>query len=183
MLADGAFRGLLADPEARRAIRASLGERPARGRLTMVAPDEPGESFVLCGTVRDGSGRPITGAVVSLYQTDAAGWYSAGSTSGENPRLSGRVATDRNGRYRIRTVVPGHYADATNSPAHVHMDVRAAGFRAFGGHRASVYFADDPALVGANRAEIESDGCAILPRRKNAEGVTLCVHDVTLYRE
>ncbi len=63
------------------------------------------------------------------------------------------------------------------------MEVRAAGFRAFGGHRASVYFDDDPALAGAYRAEIESDGCAIRPRRKNAEGITLCVHDVTLHRE
>jgi protocatechuate 3,4-dioxygenase beta subunit len=89
------------------------------------------------------------------------------------------VTSDRNGRYRVRTIVPGHYA-GMGGPAHVHMSIRAAGFRLRSGHMASVFFADDPELKGPDRAEIEADGCAILPRTKNAEGVTLCVHDMTL---
>jgi hypothetical protein len=45
-----------------------------------------------------------------------------------------------------------------------------------------VYFEDDPNLRGAALREIRGDGCAILARRPNAEGVDLCVHDVVLRR-
>ena len=149
----------------------------------MVAPDEPGEPFVLSGTIRDPEGRPIPRALVSLYQTDDAGWYAPGSTSGGNARLFGRVVTDDAGRWRVRTVLPGYYADSHGGLRHVHIGFRAAGFRPFEGHRASVYFADDPNLVGANLAEIRGDGCAILERRANAEGVTSVVYPVVLEPE
>ncbi len=180
VLADESFRGLLADAGARLRLRRILADRPARGFLRMVAPEEPGEPFVLCGTVRAAGGQPIAGALVSLYHTDDAGWYSEGSTQGEDVRLFGAVRTDRNGRYRIRSVVPGRYAPDHLGPAHVHIGFRAEGFRPHEGHQASLYFQDDPTLVGENLEEISGDGCAILPRRKNAEGVTTCVYDVEL---
>jgi len=144
--------------------------------------DGAGEGLVIWGTVRDGEGQPIPGAVVSLYHTDAAGYYSPGSTSGENSRLFGRVATDRAGRYRIRTVMPGHYADSGGVPLHVHMGTQAKGYRAAEGHPASLYFANDPALKGANLEEIRSDGCAIREVEENAEEVRLVVHDIVLER-
>jgi peroxiredoxin len=75
-VADPAFRPLLADAAARKRMAALLEARPARGELCMVAPDEPGTPFVLAGTVRDEEGEPIAGAVIALYHTDAAGWYS-----------------------------------------------------------------------------------------------------------
>ena len=183
VVADGAFADLVNDGEARRRLRALLGERPARGRLSMVRPGEPGEALVLSGTVRSAAGDPIQGAVVSLYHTDAAGWYKPGSIEGDNARLFGRVATDAKGRYRIRTIVPGYYANTRGGLIHVHMGTEAEGFRAHGGHRASVYFDDDPNLTGANRAEIVGDGCAIRARTENAEGVVLCVHDIRLTPE
>ena len=184
LVADPAFRDLLADEEARTRVKALLRDRPARGSLTMVAPDEPGEPLVLFGRVTDPAGSPIAGAVVSLYHTDAAGWYSAGRTSAENVRLFGRVATDRDGRYRVRTVLPGHYADSGGGvPLHLHMDTTADGFQPAAGHRASVYFESDPALRGAALEEIRGDGCAIRTLGRNAEGVLLCVHDITLVPE
>lgn len=183
ILSDAAFAPVLARAELRERVREELAGRPAHGRVAIVSGAEPGEPLVLCGTVRDGRGEPVPGALVSLYQTDAAGWYSAGSTSGRNARLFGRVRTDGRGRYRVRTIVPGHYADAPDSPAHVHMGFSARGFRAFGGHRASVYFADDPALVGANLEEIRSDGCAIVTPGRTPEGVRLVLRDAVLERE
>jgi len=178
-VADPAFRSLLADFEARRKLRALLDKQPARGELVMVAPDEKGTPFVLAGTVSNEDGEPIAGAVIALYHTDDAGWYSAGSVEGNNPRLFGRVTSDANGRWRVRTIVPGHY-NGVGGPMHVHMSIRAEGYRAKTGHPASVFFADDPELVGEAKQEIKGDGCAILPRTKNAEGVALIVHDVTL---
>ena len=183
ILADARFRPLLARAEARDALRRLLGDRPPRGAARIVAPDEPGEPFVLAGTVRDAEGQPIPDAVVSLYQTDDAGWYAPGSTSGENPRLFGRVITDGHGNWRVRTIVPGYYADSHAGLRHFHIGFRAPGYRPFEGHRASVYFADDPNLVGANLDEIRSDGCAILARAPNAEGIQRSVYRVTLESE
>ncbi len=180
VLADESFRGLLADAEARASLRRMLADRPARGSLRMTAPGEPGEPFVLCGTVRAPGGQPIAGALISLFQTDDAGWYKENSTEGENARLFGLVTTDRDGSFRIRSIVPARYAPDHDSPAHVHIGFRAEGFRPHEGHRASVFFQDDPTLVGEHRDEIAGDGCAILPRVKNAEGVTTCVYDVVL---
>lgn len=182
VVADDAFAPLLAQADPRLGIRAALSE-PARGSLTMISPAEPGSGLVIAGVVSDEQGEPIPGAVVALYHTDAAGYYSPGSTSGENARLFGSVATDRSGRYRIRTVMPGHYADSPGVPLHLHMGTRAEGFRAAEGHRASVYFENDPALIGANLEEIRSDGCVILPLAENAEGVALAVHDIVLRSE
>jgi len=182
-VADPAFRGLLADDPSRRALAERLGRHPPSGRLTMVAPAEPGEPFVVCGTVRDPAGRPIPGAEVRLYHTDAAGWYAPGSTRGENPRLFGRVLADARGRYRVRTILPAPYATSPSGAIHVHMGFRAEGHRTRSGHPASLFFDDDPNLVGAEREEIEGDGCAILRRTRNAEGVTLCVYDVELAAE
>ncbi len=185
-VADPAFRELLLDAASRRALAELLGRHPPRGRLTMVAPDEPGEAFVLCGTVRDERGQPMRDVLVELYHTDDAGWYSPGSTRGENPRLFGRVRTDRAGRYRVRTVLPAPYATGPggvlepDGAIHVHMAFRAEGYRMPQGRRASLFFADDPRLAGATRKEIEGDGNAILPRTRNAEGTVLCVYDLEL---
>ena len=46
-----------------------------------------------------------------------------------------------------------------------------------------MYLAGDRYLCGAFLAEIESDGCAILRRRPNAEGVAFVVHDMLLRRD
>lgn len=184
VLADARFGDLLRADERRERVRALLGERPARRSLRIVAPDEPGQPLVLSGTVRDPDGRPVPRALVSLYQTDDAGWYAPGSSSGRNARLFGRVVGDDAGRWRVRTVVPGYYADSDgNGLRHVHIGFRAEGYEPFEGHRASLYFRDDPNLVGDNLAEIRSDGCAILERRPNAEGVTSVVYPVVLERE
>ncbi len=181
VLSDPAFRPLLDQDAARSRLRDLLRARPARGVLRMVAPDEPGTPLVLAGTVSNEDGRPIAGARVALYHTDAAGWYSAGTTDSDNPRLFGFVETGEEGRYRIRTVVPGAYADS-GGPMHVHIGYRADGYRAHEGHRASVYFAHDPALVGPALAEIRGDGCTIAELERNAEGVALVVNDVVLRR-
>lgn len=184
-LSDPSFQGLLRDDAARASLRARLDPRPALGELVLVTPGEEGEPFVLSGTVRDSSGSAVPGAIVSLYQTDAAGWYAPGTTEAQNPRLFGSLRTDSQGRYRIRTVLPGYYADAPPSEGlrHIHFDVRADGFRPNTGHRASIYFEDDPNLVGDSLLEIQGDGCAIRPRATNAEGSILCLHDVELRRE
>lgn len=183
MLRDPAFGAMLRSDEHRMDVARLLRDHPATGRVAIVTPDEPGEPMVILGTVRDEAGEPVAGALIRVFHTDAAGWYVPGTTNSQNPRLFGWLRTDQQGRYRVRTIMPGAYADAASMPMHVHFEVRAEGFEPVGGVRGSVYFDDDPRLDAANRSEAMSDGSAIRTRERNAEGVTLVRHDIVLTRK
>ncbi|MEU0946253.1 catechol 1,2-dioxygenase [Streptomyces canus] len=86
-----------------------------------MAPDEPGETLLVSGTVRSTSGKPLPGAVIDLWQTTADGRYAgltpeqAGPLEGldvvdfDLPKyhLRGKIVADAEGHYEYRTVLPG----------------------------------------------------------------------------
>ena len=119
--------------------------------LTLVTAQEPGTPLHVAGVVRDRGGKPIAGATVHVYQTDASGRYTPDKPMDEpHARLSGMVTTDVEGRFEVHTIRPGGYPQAVrlggvdrHIPAHIHMDVSAAGHA---GRQAQVVFADDPLL-------------------------------------
>jgi protocatechuate 3,4-dioxygenase alpha subunit len=80
--------------------------------LTRVAGrDAPalGRRIELSGTVTDGRNKPAVNVILELSQADHAGRF--GSDRGRDPGFAGwgRTATDREGRYRFVTVMPGPY--------------------------------------------------------------------------
>lgn len=106
-------------------------------------PDEPGDPTVFYGRVTDVEGDPIAGANLDVWQADAQGCYSGFSPGPPEGNLRGQVRADGDGRYEVRTVIPGPYtipldgptgkmtAAAGSSPwrpAHVHLIVSADGF-------------------------------------------------------
>jgi protocatechuate 3,4-dioxygenase beta subunit len=123
-----------------------------------IAPlNEPGRKIKVVGTARDKDGRPVAGALVYLYQTDARGWYAADAphillNEGDfrHARLFGYVKTDNNGRFELHTIKPAGYPQS-DLPAHIHIHVTADGFQAY---EAEFLFADDERLKGEtlNRA-------------------------------
>jgi protocatechuate 3,4-dioxygenase beta subunit len=125
---------------------------PGGSFLTLAAPGEPGERLSISGTVVDHSGRPVAGAGLHVYQTDASGRYTPERPMDEpHARLSGRIRTDEGGRFELRTIRPGGYAEPVRLgdrkrkiPAHIHIDVTAAGHAE---RRVQVVFADDPRLA------------------------------------
>ncbi len=86
---------------------------PFRERLCPA--DEPGEPLVLSGAVTAlPSCRPVGGAVLDVWQTNARGLYSnmLGLGNPAHPKtfhLRGCVRTDGDGQYRLFSIVPGHY--------------------------------------------------------------------------
>ncbi|MBX3188184.1 MAG: hypothetical protein KF819_14275 [Labilithrix sp.] len=61
---------------------------------------------------------------------------------GDRFLLRGRVRTDAEGRYAIRTIMPGRYLNGRQyRPAHVHVKLRAAGFAPL---TTQLYFPGDP---------------------------------------
>ena len=90
------------------------GEAPLRpdGDLFDGEP-EPGTPILhLSGTVTDAAtGVPLPGAIVDVWQADHEGHYDLNGLE-----LFGKVPTDAQGRYRLRTAVPKDYSDHDHDP-------------------------------------------------------------------
>lgn len=87
---------------------------PARNDIRDNAPGIP---ITLSGYVMDSNCNPIAGAWIDFWQADASGNYD-----NQGFRLRGHQFTDTNGRYELKTVIPGEYPGRT---PHIHAKVRA----------------------------------------------------------
>lgn len=107
----------------------SIHEAPASAPSTgQVSPrGEPGQPITVSGTVVDGSGAPIAGASLYVYQTDQEGYYGVKPASdNRNPRLKLFLRSDVKGAFSFTTVKPGSYP-GSRVPAHIHFEVAAPG--------------------------------------------------------
>ncbi len=86
----------------------------------------------------------LSGVELDVWQANANGHYDNDGTMnlGGKLLLRGRVRTDGDGRYRLRTIVPGRYLNgAQYRPAHVHVKLRG---KALAPLTTQLYFPDDP---------------------------------------
>lgn len=91
----------------------------------MAGPKEKGRRMVVEGVVTGADGKPVAGAVVYAYQTDADGYYTREQSSND-VRLCGLMKTGADGRYRFHSVKPGSYPGSTIA-AHIHYVVSGEG--------------------------------------------------------
>ena len=106
--------------------------------LTRQHEGEPlGERIIVHGRVLDEGGRPIRGALVEVWQANAAGRYRHqvdDHPAPLDPNFSGggRVLTGDDGGFRFVTVKPGAYPWGNHEnawrPAHIHYSVFGRGF-------------------------------------------------------
>ena len=83
-----------------------------------------GESAWLSGVVSDLDGKPVSGAVVEIWQCDAQGIYRHSRSSGSAPMAFqgfGKVQVGTDGRYKFRTIKPIAYP---GRPPHIHMKIK-----------------------------------------------------------
>ncbi|HVO02746.1 MAG TPA: intradiol ring-cleavage dioxygenase [Candidatus Cybelea sp.] len=121
-----------------------------------IAEGEPGVPTFVSGRVTDVGGKPIAGAELDVWQTDADGFYDVQRPSLGAMRLRGKFTTDAEGGYRFRTVKPVSYPIPTDGPvgrmleklgshpyrpAHLHMIVSAEGHAPIATH---IFVAGDP---------------------------------------
>lgn len=123
--------------------------------LTRQHPGEPlGERIVVEGRLLDEDDRPLVGALIEVWQANAAGRYAHrddrhGAPLDPNFAGAGRTLTDGQGRYRFITIKPGAYPWANHPnawrPAHIHFSVFGQGFA----QRlvTQMYFPGDPLLA------------------------------------
>jgi protocatechuate 3,4-dioxygenase, beta subunit len=122
--------------------------------LTRQHGGEPlGERIIVSGRVVDEDGRPVPGALVEVWQTNAAGRYrhrvdQHAAPLDPNFTGCGRVLTDAEGRYRLVTIKPGAYPWQNHPnawrPAHIHFSLFGAGL--LSRLVTQMYFPGDPLL-------------------------------------
>jgi len=95
-----------------------------------------GEVVEIKGRILDTDGTPIAGALVDIWQANAAGRYAHESDPNTAPlddNFQGwaRLVTDDDGRYSIRTIKPGAYPaeEGWVRPPHIHYKVARRGFK------------------------------------------------------
>jgi protocatechuate 3,4-dioxygenase beta subunit len=166
----------------------------APSSIVIAGPNEPGERLVVTGRVIEGT-KPVAGASVYVFQTDAKGLYAPGRSGPDaelDPRLHGALRTDAEGRYRYETIRPGSYG---GNAAHVHYVVVARGYkpRIF-----DLWFQDDPILVARRQAgepqvpqsirnspfyKAAPDVVAIRPVARDSAGTWHAVRDLDMIPE
>ena len=90
-------------------------------RIELIEPGMAGQPIELVGFVLTRDCKPIAGALVDFWQADDKGNYD---NSGF--RLRGHQFTDAEGRFRLRSIVPGAYPGRTR---HFHVKVQPRGGR------------------------------------------------------
>lgn len=95
-----------------------------------VVPEGTPGAVVLRGVIRDGNGDPVPDAMIETWQADADGRFDhpddpRGRVAGF--RGFGRCPTDEQGRWSIRTVVPGAVPGSGGAPQAPHIDVSVLG--------------------------------------------------------
>jgi protocatechuate 3,4-dioxygenase beta subunit len=115
-------------------------------RANLVEDGMPGTPIDLEGRVMgQGCGQGLAGVELDVWHATHDGHYDNDGTmkvAAARYLLRGRLRTDAEGRYRVRTIIPGRYLNGPQyRPAHVHVKVRAKGFAPL---TTQLYFPDDP---------------------------------------
>jgi protocatechuate 3,4-dioxygenase, beta subunit len=85
-----------------------------------------GQPAWVSGVVSDLDGKPVSGAIVEIWQCDSQGVYRHSRSSGTAPMAFqgfGKVQVGADGRYRFRTIKPVAYV---GRPPHIHMKIKLA---------------------------------------------------------
>ncbi|HVQ96470.1 MAG TPA: dioxygenase [Mycobacteriales bacterium] len=169
--------------------------RPGAPRFASPAvlapPGEPGDLLLLTGTITDaGSGAPLPGAELDLWQTNSAGHYDQEDANLPEWHLRGIVVADSAGRYAVTTVKPLAYQVPTGGPvgrllallgrhpwrpSHTHLKVTAPGHATL---TTMAYYANDPWLhddtIGSVKPEL------VLDPKPDAAGTWHATFDLAL---
>src|SRR5436190_20095435 len=102
-------------------------------RVDLLETGMAGQNIELIGFVLSRGCKPLAGVLLDFWQADDKGRYD---NSGF--RLRGHQFSDAEGRYRLRSIVPGAYVGRTR---HIHVKVQPRGGRVL---TTQLYFPDEP---------------------------------------
>ena len=97
----------------------------------------PGTRVTISGSVLGLTCAPLAGALIDVWQANDDGAYDDAGFI-----LRGTLNADAEGKYSVKTIIPGHYLNgAQYRPAHIHVKVSAPGYVLL---TTQLYIAGDP---------------------------------------
>ncbi len=117
----------------------------------MTRHNPAGERIVIEGRVLDGDGAPVPDALIELWQANAAGRYDhivdeqADKKIDPNFHGYGRVATNADGRFQVRTIKPGSVPGRGNALQAPHINIAFFARGLLRQLHTRIYFSDEPA--------------------------------------
>ncbi len=94
-----------------------------------------GKIVIIEGLVTDQTCRPIPGVLVEIWQACESGRYNHRSDPNTAPldpnfQYWGKSVTDKEGKYKFRTIIPGAYPASTDwvRPPHIHFKIARLGY-------------------------------------------------------
>ena len=126
-----------------------------------------GQKILLTGTVYERDGKtPASNVILYYYHTDIQGIYAINSSEPLNmPKnklgqthgyIRGWIKTGTNGKYTIKTVMPGTYPSRAE-PSHVHLTVKERNYKE-PYYMDDFVFDNDPLLTSEKRNKLENRG-------------------------
>jgi protocatechuate 3,4-dioxygenase alpha subunit len=159
----------------------------------LVGPSTKGERIRIEGRVIDGSGTPLTDALVEIWQANAAGRYNHPADRQDKPvdesfRGWGRAGSDfATGMYFFETIKPGSVAGRRGPPMapHINFWIVARGINI--GLSTRMYFSDEEAANRAdpvlNLIEQENRRRSLIAQRQQRSGDVVYAFDIHLQGE
>jgi hydroxyquinol 1,2-dioxygenase len=155
-----------------------------------IANGAVGEPCLVRGTVKDRNGAPIAGALLEVWQADAAGYYDVQYPDLETHQGRGVLTSQKDGSFEFRTIVAvaypipvdgpvGDFLRATERhpwrPAHLHFMIKAKDYETLVTHvfRNGDRYLDSDAVFGV-RQTLVADWI------KQADGVYMLTYDFVL---
>jgi catechol 1,2-dioxygenase len=141
-------------------------------------PDELGDTLVFRGRISGTDGIPLADAEFDMWQADAAGLYSNVQPGAPDWNLRGRFQSAADGTFEVTTILPPPYEIPKNGPtgtvltalgrhfyrpAHLHVKVRHAGYRAL---TTQLYF-EGGSYLDSDVANAVRDGLIVPLTRHN----------------
>lgn len=128
--------------------------RAGENDLTRIAPGRPqalGQAIAITGRVLDEDSRPVRDTLIEIWNANTHGRYSHALDEGNSdapldPNFYGfgRLLTNENGEYSLRTIKPGAYIARRDiewwRPPHVHFSILGGGVRLV----TQMYFPGEP---------------------------------------
>jgi catechol 1,2-dioxygenase len=157
-------------------------------------PDESGDRVVFSGRVTGEDGSPLPGAELDVWHADAKGLYSGFDPSLPEGILRGKVLTDADGRYEVRTIVPAPYTIPEDGPtgamvhaagwspwrpAHIHLIVSADGHEPL----VTQLYIDSSDYLDSDVASAVKDALIVHPRPQEGTDELAFTYDFTLARD
>jgi protocatechuate 3,4-dioxygenase alpha subunit len=139
------------------------------GATGVIVPQGTGGAISVAGQVTDGSGAPVTDAMLEFWQADPDGRFPPDSDEVWWTGF-GRALTDHEGRYRVETLKPGPVSAAGGRQEAPHIDVSIFARGLLQRLVTRIYFSDeealnatDPVLTGLGEP---SDQSRLMARRQ-----------------